>query len=689
MKKAWVWLFALIVLFAAAFVAGQTSPGALLEQARTMKAAGDLQGAMLNLERIVAEFSGDRNVSANALLELGGITEQLGQVNRARGFYERVRSQYQDQTAEVRIAESRLAGPRGDGRGSAASKNEGPESRVTIKTPYTDDPYSFAISPDGRTLVIQVTTADGKKQLWRWPVDSSKKGEPIAGTEGAGVGALPFFSPDGRSIGYFANQKLWRIDLAGGKPTELASAPNPGGGAWSKSEAIVFGGLPFGQPLQKIESGRVGAASASAQWYVAPSFLDDDRYVYYARNGRGGGQLEIGSIREGAQSSGGRGAIPNAQAGAFTSGYLVFVAEGRLMAQRFDTQALTTNGSRIPLADSVGRDTALPGKATVTVSTGGAVAYRDASSSARQLKWVDRTGKQVGTPGPIDSAAPAAPRIAPDGRSVLFTRQPPGTRGGAIWLMDSETGATRVLRETSQRAAWSPDGTQIVFSAPNQRGQAPFLLAQQFPSGPSRFPLPSVLAFPSDVGPNGVILYTTALGAGDVFALPPNTPAAGPGAILPGGRGIDDFGLPANQATPVAVANSPAAERGGRFSPDGAWIAYQSDESGRPEIYVQPFPGKSDERQRVSLNGGINPEWDPRRQALYFMAPDFHLMMATAEATADNKSIEFGTPRPVFDKPLMPGSEYAVAPDGGRFFIIEPIEDAPPIVVLSNWAPKN
>jgi Tol biopolymer transport system component len=656
MKKILVTMLVMISLSTGIYIGAQNNAGALLQEARAMKAAGDLQGAMLGLERIVSEFAADRNAAANALLELGAITEQLGQNARARNFYERVKSQFQDQAAEVKIAETRLAPKTAD---ATAPKAQGAESRITIKTPYTDDPYSFALSPDGKTLVIQVTSADGKKQLWRWPVDASKKGEPIPGTEGAAAGAFPFFSPDGQSIGYFANQKLWRIDLAGGKATELASASTPGGAAWGKNDVIVFGGLPFGQPMQKVEAGRVSAVTASTQWYVAPTFIEDERFIFFARDGRGGGQLQIGSI-QGTSTLGARGGIPVAQAGAFTSGYLVFVNQGQLLAQKFDEKALTTNGTRIPISESVGRDPALPGKTTVAVSTGGAIAYRENNSSARQLKWIDRTGKQVGNPGPIDSASPQVPRISPDGRSVLFTRQ--AGRGNSIWVMDVETGSTRGMRETSQRAAWSPDGRRIIFSGTSPRGASPTLVDQQLPSGPATFPLPTVLAFPSDVGTNGAILYTTAMGAGDVFALP------------------------VGSQTPVAVANSTAAERGGRFSPNGAWIAYQSDESGRPEIYVQPFPGTSADRQRVSLNGGINPEWDPKQKAIYFLSPDNHLMMATAEPTPDNKTIEFSTPKPVFEKALMAGTDYAVAPDGQRFFVIEPVEDSPPITVLTNWA---
>jgi dipeptidyl aminopeptidase/acylaminoacyl peptidase len=189
-------------------------------------------------------------------------------------------------------------------------------------------------------------------------------------------------------------------------------------------------------------------------------------------------------------------------------------------------------------------------------------------------------------------------------------------------------------------------------------------LFDQTPAGAGRFIATSVGAAPQDWSKNGMLLYQTLRGSGDLLAL---TAAGG---------------------EPIPVATSSAAEQNGRFSPSGAWIAYQSDESGRNEIYVQPFPGAANQRQRVSLNGGSRPQWDPRNEGLFFLSADNHIMIATAESGADNRSITFGTPRPLFNKSLAQGAEYEVAPDGERFLVIQPVEDSPPITVLSNWAPR-
>jgi hypothetical protein len=272
-------------LFASAFVVAQTGTGkAVLDQARSKKTAGDLQAATEVFERVVTEFTtSDRNSAAKALLELGEIFDTLGQSARSRAYYERVRSEFKDQTAEAGIAAERLG----------AARNT--PTRITIRTPYADDVYGFAISPDGRTLVFQGTSPDGKRQLWRQAVDASKTPEPIAGTEGAGAGAYPFFSPDGRTIGFFANQKLLQVDLAGGTPKELADAPSPWGGDW-RGASIVMSGRGLGGPVELLEGGRIRALTTVPGLYMWPKFAGDRRVVYFSRDSRGTGVLEVGAL---------------------------------------------------------------------------------------------------------------------------------------------------------------------------------------------------------------------------------------------------------------------------------------------------------------------------------------------------------------------------------------------------------
>jgi dipeptidyl aminopeptidase/acylaminoacyl peptidase len=177
------------------------------------------------------------------------------------------------------------------------------------------------------------------------------------------------------------------------------------------------------------------------------------------------------------------------------------------------------------------------------------------------------------------------------------------------------------------------------------------------------------IALPEDYASTGAILYRTGLGSmtggGDLFAVPPN------------------------KGAPVPVAQTLAAETKGRFSPDGNWIAYQSDEGGRNEVYVQPFPGTPAQRQRVSLNGGTSPQWGRKGRELYFISGDNRLMVATASSAENSRSLEFGTPKALFRSPLPQGAEYDTSRDGDRFLILAPVEEPPPIIVLTNWMPGN
>jgi hypothetical protein len=330
-------LFATVALFTTEFIVAQQPSGkVLLEQAKAKKTAGDLQSAVELLEAAVAASAADRNSAANALLEMGAIADTLGQAAKARNLYERVRSEFKDQQAEVAIATTRLAGPAAGAAGAS-----GP-SRVAIRTLHTDDVYSFAISPDGRTLVFQGVSPDGKRQLWRQPVDASKKPEPIAGTEGAGQASYPFFAPDGKSIAFFSRQKLWQIDLAGGVAKELADAPTPAGGDW-KNGIILMGAHGLGAGIERIENGKVSPASRETGLFMSPKFLDDRRFLYFAKDGQGGGSMALGSLDGATLSPIG---VPLVHAVAFSRGFLVFVSRtGSLDAIQFDSKELMARGA--------------------------------------------------------------------------------------------------------------------------------------------------------------------------------------------------------------------------------------------------------------------------------------------------------------------------------------------------------
>ena len=671
---------ALVVVWSlavAVFVAAPQNPGkTLLDQARAKKTAGDLQGAAEDFEKVIAQFSSsDLNSTANALLELGSFAELLGQSARARSYYERVRNEFSDQRSEVGTALSRLTD-------MEIRSNPG---KVVIKAPFTEDPYSFAISPDGRTVVYQSTSADGKRQLWQQPVDPSGKAEPITGTEGAGPGSRPFFSPDGRTIAFFARQKLLQVPLAGGTPKELLDAPTPNGGSWSSTGAILVSGRGLGGSIEVLQEGRLTPTSASGL-VVAPQFLDNSRFLYFARDNRGTGRLEIGSLD--GQIPSGRG-MPVAHAATFARDYLFYVTPGGgLNALKFDVRELTASGSPILIAERVGKEDRSAGQAAFSVSAAGPVAYREAAAVKRQMVWIDRTGDALGNVGLADGASTATPRVSPDGKFVLIFRQA-GAPLGSVWMVDTMTGESQQVRDAALTPVWSSTGDRMLYATLRQGAFAPLMTERsvatigqatnaigQTRGGPNaaqeRYIGPtSPSAFPEDWAPNGFILFRQ----------------GGGGASLDGGS---LFVLPPFASDPIPVATTAAAERNGRFSPDGNWIAYQSDEGGRNEVYVQPFPGTFAQRQRVSLGGGTSPQWGRRGAELYFIAADNRLMVTTATTgLADQRrTIEFGTPKPLFATPLPQGSEYDTVRDGERFLVMRPAEESPPIIVLTNWSPK-
>src|SRR5439155_20028694 len=274
-----------------------------------------------------------------------------------------------------------------------------PEIRVDVNTPSTDDPLSFTISPDGRRLVF-LASNEGKSQLWVRPLDSLKA-QPLAGTDG---GTYPFWSPDSGSVGFFADGKLKRIDIVGGTPQEMANAGAGRGGAWNREGTIVFAPSTSGPLLKMPLTGgepvavtRIETGQASHRF---PQFLPDGRhFVYFVQGGPSQG-IYTASL-DGAPSK----RLVNADAAAVVSasGFLLLLRQTTLFAQAFDFKRQEFSGNPFPVAEQVAFDAAL--NAVGFSAASGIVAYRTGSAGgARQLTWLDRSGKSVGAIGAPDSA---------------------------------------------------------------------------------------------------------------------------------------------------------------------------------------------------------------------------------------------------------------------------------------------
>jgi len=553
-----------------------------------------------------------------------------------------------------------------------------PHVRFDVTTPASSDPTSFALSPDGRQLVFSAAVADRAPTLWVRPLDVTTA-SPLAGTEGA---SYPFWSPDGRAIAFFADGKLKRIEVSGGTVQVLADAPTGRGGAWSDDGVILFTPTNRVDPTDVLmQVSAVGgtprpvthhaAGQASHRW---PQFLPDGRrFLFLSTHGRADANgVYLGSLdgREPIRL------LPTESAALFAPpDHLLVVRQGVLRAIRFNPDRGTIDGDGVPVADTVGTDAGIE-RSAFSVSPMGVLAYRPVGASQRrQLVWVDRTGTPLGTIGAPDDNAMADPSLDPAGQRVVVQRAVGGNFD--VWVVDLNPGGT-TRRLTFNPALdsspiWSADGRRVMFfSARN--GTSDVFEKPAGGAGEERLVLRDA-GVPLSTSPDGrFLLY---------MRNEPNT-------------GVDLWALPltGDDRKPIPVAQTTADERAGEFSPDGRWIAYESNESGRFQIHVRPFP-TSGGTWEVSTTGGTQPRWRHDGKELYYVAPDARLMAVSLTATADGQTLDASPPVPLFPTRLASGvgvapgggSQYVVAPDG-RFLLNAVVDEASasPITVVLNWA---
>ncbi len=547
------------------------------------------------------------------------------------------------------------------------------ELRLEINTPPTGS-TALAISPDGLTIVFGATS-EGQSRLWLRALNSSEV-RPLPGTERA---SLPFWSPDGRSIGFFADDKLKRMDIDGGSVKTLATgAPRPLGGAWSSDGTIVFS-ASFGRPMFRV-SAEGGGPSAATRFespqhagHSSPQFLPDGRHFLFFVSGSSEARgVYIGQLDGGLDAK----RLFDADAPAVyaaATGHLLFVREGKLLAQGFDRDRLEATGDPFPAAEHVTAGT------TLSAAAAGPIVYRApaAESGQRQLVWVDRSGGEIEKVVYPDTAT-QGPSLSPDGRRVAVFRNANGNTD--IWSYE-------VGRRTWDRLTfdagddifplWSPDGNRIVFGS--RRGEMDLywkLLSAPPGSGEELLLSTSQPKFPMDWSADGrFLLYDS------------SDPK----------RGVDIWALPLKgDRKPFEVVRTDFNERLAQFSPDGTWIAYQSDKTGRPEIYVQPFPGPGSD-SRVSIDGGAQVRWNPNGEELFYIAPDDRLMAVPIRFVPGGTAVEPGTPLSLFATNVGSTAmntnrqQYMVA-RGGQSFVMNSIVgegSASPITVILNWQPKR
>jgi Tol biopolymer transport system component len=521
------------------------------------------------------------------------------------------------------------------------------------------------VSPDGLKLVFSLVGSDGKRQLWIRPLDSLAA-RSLPGTE---TGSYPFWSHDSRSVGFFGYGELRRVEIAGGPAITICPAPDGRGGTWSRDGVIVFAPGPFG-PLQRVAAAGGAVAPATQidpgdlvtthRW---PHFLPDGRhFLYFAGSHAATGLTNNAVFLASLDSKESTRLLPARSDAIYSSGHLLFAQGTTLLARPFDPKRLVLTGEAFPVAEDVRYDDLLT-RALFSASETGTLAFHGGGSELSRLVWLDRTGKElgsVGTPGRY-----SRPRLSPDGRRMAVEVRDPGND---IWMHDLSRGlATRFTFDKAEdrTAIWTPDGGSLFFSRRNGAALEFYLKPAAASGAEKMIASIKILGEVTDRSPDGRVIVLQTFGIGSNAAWDLSVLSVSDGKLVP-------------------FRSTAFSETGGTLSPDGRWIAYVSNESGRFEVYVQPFPGPGG-RWQVSDGGGEGARWRADGRELFFVAPGGRIM-AVEVKTGDG--FEAGLPRFLFQtKPQrLPGAQYDPSPDGQRFLVNVSEEDRSlPVTVVLNW----
>jgi Tol biopolymer transport system component len=503
----------------------------------------------------------------------------------------------------------------------------------------------------------------------------------IPGTENA---VLPFWSADGRSIGFFDPRGvLKRVTVAGGNPqTIVETSVDPRGMSWGPDDTILLGAGYDGlyrvaatggqlQPVTSLDSSR---QEGSHRW---PQFLPDGRhYVFTVRSGlaeqRG---VYLGSLDDPAIK---RPLIHSDTPASFAApGYLLFLNEDTLLAQSFDTERLELRGQATPLATRVGRSSR--GDGAFSLSGAGRLAFAGSRFQTGRLTWFDRNGTALGVVGPDGDRDVADYRISPDETRLALSLIDPKLSLPDIWFADLARGGMSRFTSSGPNLnaspVWSPDGSRVAFRT-NRKGLTELY---QRSAGTGGTDQPLML---EDVA--------RAAGAGLSNIQPSDWSPDGKHIVFSVGIPSDLWLLPTGgNSPPTQLTRSPSDQMHANFSPDGRFIAYTSNESGRYEVYVETLP-LSDRKWPISTTGGYEPRWRADGREIYYLAEDRRLM---AVQVTPGAAAPFGVPRPLFQTQVyaevsMLRTHYVPNRDGSRFLIQTRSGDPDPasITVVLNWA---
>ncbi len=561
-------------------------------------------------------------------------------------------------------------------------------SRFQVTLPENVQFYEYvSVSPDGHKLAF--TARGAQSGIWLRDLDTLEW-RRLAGTEGA-VG--PFWSPDSRYLGFAVGRELKKIEVGGGPPQTLCTVPSEiGTGAWNRDGVIVFGvrGVT-GEPIRRVSSAGGVATEVTVvdlkrgeTFHALPTFLPDGKHFVYLR----GGSAEVAGIYAASlevkpPDQPKERILANALAAPYVDGNLFFMREGTLMVQPFDAGKIKLTGEPVPVAERVGSE----GSAGYfSVSPSGVLAYRTGSATNAgilQTSWLDREGIVTSKlePGPERGL-----RLSPDAKLAMGRDNPPAGRGD-LWMLDLSRGVRSRFtfrQSTGTFPVWAPDGSNIFFAAGASSVTDTIYEKAVNGTGEEKEILKDVSAgmVPTDVSRDGrFLLY---------YAQTPKSPKTG----------TDLWAFPLQgESKPVLLLGTPFTEALGSFSPDGRWIAYASNESGRFEIYVRPFAAGASGpaslgagKWQVSKDGAVPalnmgpPRWRNDGKEIIFMGPNNAVM--SVEVNGSGTGFQIGSPKLLFTAAANNGGDWTT--DHKRLLLTTPLAaDKPatqtPITVVLNW----
>jgi len=538
------------------------------------------------------------------------------------------------------------------------------------------------VSPDGHYVVVQSAGPEGKPMLWLRPLDAMKP-TPIPGTEG---GFAPFWSPDSQYIAFFADKALKKIRVSGGPAEKICEAePLPGGGTWNRSGTILFA-PGQGTTLYQVPAngGRTQSvlklnAAKFEHAHLWPQFLPDgEHFVFFVlSDSQATTGVYIGSL----DSADYRMLFPSETNAVFSTlagtdstknGYLLYIRDRSLMGQAFNAGRLELRGEAITLAEDVGAVKSLS-LAPISISDNAMLVYQSVGEATRQLSWVDRSGKSL---VPVtDTGEWGPPRISPDGTRAVAAKLGKDRKNADLWIIDPAGNATQFTSGPAHKGSpvWSPDGLRIAYFV-NQGGSYDIYMSPLNAGARMDLLLKTAQAkYPTDWSRDGKYLFFGVLTEGsrsDVWAMSLADRRAGP------------------------LLDTVYSEGYAALSPDGKWLAFQTDETGRNEVYVQPFEGiarGTKRRYDVSAQtGGGLPRWRADGEEIFYMTNRGRMMSVKVHPNGTEFACD--PPQFLFQTRPIPNTWnlYDVSPDGQRFLMNVPMEwsGASPITVMTNWTEK-